>query len=96
MSLCHVNHVFSSPDITTHVIQQANTGQAVFFCDEDYTPYLDWLRQGANKHGCTVRAYVLTTNHVHLLVSPKSRAWITKFQEQYACYIQCGWGIPKN
>ncbi|MDE2196764.1 MAG: transposase, partial [Gammaproteobacteria bacterium] len=32
--------------------------------------YLAWLQDGAAKHGCLIHAYVLMTNHVHLLVTP--------------------------
>jgi putative transposase len=43
--------------------------QACFFADEDYRFYLDWLTEYAGKTGCQVHAYVLMTNHVHLLIS---------------------------
>lgn len=53
-----------------HIIQRGNNRQACFFADEDYVVYLEWLEEYAAKYDCTVHAYVLMTNHVHLLITP--------------------------
>lgn len=58
------------PDQPQHVIQRGNDRQAVFFGDEDREAYLGWLLAAAHKHGCAIHAYVLMTNHVHLLATP--------------------------
>lgn len=57
------------PGIPLHVIQRGNNRQPCFFADEDYRFYLDWLGEYAEKTGCRIHAYVLMTNHVHLLLS---------------------------
>jgi len=57
------------PGVPLHLIQRGNNRQACFLADEDYRCYLDWLAEYASKTGCHVHAYVLMTNHVHLLVS---------------------------
>lgn len=57
------------PNIPLHLIQRGNNRQACFFADEDYRFYLDWLTEYAAKTGCRVHAYVLMTNHIHLLLS---------------------------
>jgi putative transposase len=59
----------SLPNVPLHLIQRGNNRQACFFADEDYRFYLDWLTDYAGKSGCRIHAYVLMTNHVHLLVS---------------------------
>ncbi len=59
------------PQMPLHVIQRGNNRQACFFADEDYRRYLDWLREYAGELGCDIHAYVLTTNHVHLLLTPR-------------------------
>lgn len=64
---------FSLPDVSAHVIQRGNNRQAVFFSDDDDRACLGWLKEGAVRHGCAIHAYVLTTNHVHLLVTPEAR-----------------------
>ena len=57
------------PNVPIHLIQRGNNRHACFFADEDYRFYLDWLAKHAGKTGCRVHAYVLMTNHVHLLLS---------------------------
>ena len=59
----------SLPNVPLHIIQRGNNRQACFFADEDYRNYLDWLGEYAGKTGCRVHAYVLMSNHVHLLIS---------------------------
>jgi putative transposase len=60
----------SLPGIPWHIIQRGNNHSACFYTDEDYRRYLDTLKEQADKHGCLIHAYVLMTNHVHLLLTP--------------------------
>ncbi|MBU0501035.1 MAG: transposase [Gammaproteobacteria bacterium] len=59
----------SLPNVPQHLIQRGNNRQVCFAADEDYRFYLDWLGDYAARTGCRIHAYVLMTNHVHLLVS---------------------------
>jgi putative transposase len=59
------------PDQPLHVIQRGNNREPIFFADEDYRRYRGWLAEAAKEYGCAIHAYVLMTNHVHLLASPK-------------------------
>jgi putative transposase len=54
-----------------HVIQRGNNRSACFHRDGDYLCYLEKLREQSEKYGCAVHAYVLMTNHVHLLLTPE-------------------------
>jgi putative transposase len=56
--------------VAQHVIQRGNNRQATFFAEDDYRWYLAYLGEAACQHECSVHAYVLMTNHVHLLVTP--------------------------
>ena len=56
-------------NIPLHLIQRGNNRQACFFADEDYRFYLDRLAECSTKYGVWIHAYVLMTNHVHLLLS---------------------------
>ena len=56
--------------VPLHVIQRGNNRQACFYSDDDYHFYLDHLCQCARHAGCAIHAYVLMTNHVHLLLTP--------------------------
>lgn len=53
-----------------HLIQRGNNRSACFYADEDYGLYLHHLEELSRKFCCAVHAYVLMTNHVHLLLTP--------------------------
>jgi len=53
-----------------HLIQRGNNRSACFYEDEDYALYLHHLEALSRKLRCAVHAYVLMTNHVHLLLTP--------------------------
>jgi putative transposase len=55
-----------------HVIQRGNNRQPVFFAEDDYVHYRQWLIAAAADNGLLVHAHVFMTNHVHLLVTPES------------------------
>lgn len=55
-----------------HLIQRGNNRTSCFFSEGDYRLYLGLLQELAPKHGCHVHAYVLMTNHVHLLLTPRA------------------------
>lgn len=58
------------PGQALHIIQRGNNRQPCFFADDDYRFYLDCLSDAARRHGAQMHAYVLMTNHVHLLLTP--------------------------
>ena len=53
-----------------HIIQRGNNRTPCFYADEDFGLYLHHLGQLAGRFECAVHAYVLMTNHVHLLLTP--------------------------
>lgn len=57
------------PGAVLHLIQRGNNRSACFYAEDDYLFYLDHLAEQADKHGCTIHAWCLMTNHVHLLVT---------------------------
>jgi putative transposase len=66
------------PGVPQHIIQRGNNRQAIFACEEDYRVYLDWLKRAAEQYGLRIHAYVLMTNHVHLLATPGAEDSIGK------------------
>ena len=74
------------PGQPQHVIQRGNNRQAIFGADADYRFYLDKLAEAANKHECDIHAYVLMTNHVHLLVTPRAAHSIAKMMQSLGRY----------
>lgn len=57
--------------VAVHLIQRGNNRGACFFAEADYALYLRYLSEFAPRFGCAVHAYVLMTNHVHLLLTPR-------------------------
>lgn len=70
------------PNVPVHVIQRGNNRQVCFFGNGDYRKYLEWLGQYAQLEGCKLHAYVLMTNHVHLLVSPGTADGLGRFMKR--------------
>ena len=62
----------SLPGYPHHVILRGNNRQAIFSCPADYQTLLDLIEEHARKSGVAVHAYVLMSNHVHLLVTPEA------------------------
>ena len=87
---------FYIPGVAAHIVQRGNCRQAVFFCDDDYIAYLKWLKEGALKHDCVIHAYVLMTNHVHVLLTPYSKDSISKtiqyIGRNYVTYVNHVYG----
>ena len=79
------------PNIPQHVIQRGNNRQVCFFDDADYAFYLDKLKHYAKKYEVSVHAYVLMTNHVHLLLTPKTQTGVSQLMQAlgrvYVLYI---------
>lgn len=88
---------FYLPGVPAHVMQRGHNRSAVFFDDEDYLEYLRILKAMAEKYQCLIHAYVLMTNHVHLLVTPFNKNSISRlFQglgRQYVTYINKTYGL---
>jgi putative transposase len=55
--------------IPQHVVQRGHNCAPCFFENEDYDYYLHWLGKALRENACSLHAYVLMTNHVHLLLS---------------------------
>ena len=90
---------FVIPDQPQHVILRGNNRAEIFCTDTDYNFYLEKLKLACTKHGCTVHAYVLMTNHVHLLITPhleqslgKAMQMLGRYYVQYYnyCYRRTG------
>jgi putative transposase len=57
-------------DHPLHIVQRGINREPCFFAEEDYLCYLHWLHEAARACGCAIHAWVLMTNHVHLLLTP--------------------------
>lgn len=62
------------PGVPLHVVQRGVNRQACFLDELDKLRYLDYLRACLALEPCYLHAYVLMSNHVHLLLSTQSTA----------------------
>jgi len=72
---------FELLDHPQHVIIRGNNRQIIFVSDEDYIFYLEKLAEACVRYGCQIHAYVLMTNHVHLLMTPVESGAIGKVMQ---------------
>lgn len=72
-------------------MQRGHNREPVFFAEHDYLEYLKILKRVSEDFHCAIHAYVLMTNHIHLLLTPDNENSISRlFQEsgrQYVSYI---------
>lgn len=54
-----------------HIIQRGNNRCAIFVADEDYDWFKHALSEACRRFGCLIHAYVLMSNHVHLVMTPQ-------------------------
>lgn len=84
------------PGIAQHVVQRGNDRGPCFFTEIDCICYLQDLRDIARREGCAVHAYVLMTNHVHLLMTPGAPGRIGRTMQalgrRYVRYINDRYG----
>ena len=73
-------------DIPQHVIQRGNNRQVCFVGDQDFSVYTDRLKQYSEEFSVDIHAWVLMTNHVHLLVTPKKTGSVSKMMQALGRY----------
>ena len=67
--------------IPCHVVQRGNNRQACFFCDEDFGFYINSLQAALQRYNVQLHAFVLMTNHVHLLMTPDDVEGISRVMQ---------------
>jgi len=72
---------FFLPGLPLHVIQRGNNRSDTFRCSEDFDFYVACAAHASRRHDVAIHAYVLMTNHVHLLVTPSSPSSVPKMMQ---------------
>ncbi|MGO1068695.1 transposase [Lysobacter sp. CA199] len=72
---------FDLPSVPQHVVQRGHDRLPCFVEEDDYVRYLQELDEASRKYGCQVHAYVLMTNHVHLLMTPAEAGAISRMMQ---------------
>ncbi len=57
------------PGIPNHVVQRGNDRNPCFFEEDTYWFFLDCLGDACERYDVAIHAYVLMTNHSHLLMT---------------------------
>ena len=72
--------------VPQHVVQRGNNRQVCFFVEQDYVVYLDKLKYYAKQYQVDVHAFVLMTNHVHLLMTPNTDKGVSQLMQSLGRY----------
>jgi len=79
---------FFLSDIPVHVVQRGASREPVFFEAEDYKAYAFWMKDAAIKYDVAIHAFVLMTNHVHILITAQYGAAVSQFMQHIGrCYV---------
>jgi putative transposase len=77
--------------LTHHITQRGNNRMDMFLSEEDRELFYALLCHACPRHGVDVHGYVLMRNHVHLLVTPRTKTAIEKAMQsigvRYAHYF---------
>ena len=76
----------SVPGIPQHIIQRGNNRQVCFGSDQDFSAYVHWIKESSEKHLIAIHAWVFMTNHVHLLVTPKTETGVSQLMQYLGRY----------
>ena len=82
---------FALSGIPQHVIQRGNNREPRFHAVMNYHCYQHDLRKAAEKNHVAIHAYVLMTNHAHVLATPGNPHGVTFMMQdlgrKYVRYI---------
>jgi putative transposase len=69
--------------VPLHIILRGNNRDPIFGNDDDYQYFKECLLDAAKRHDLSIPAYVLMTNHIHLLASPDSENSVPKTMQNW-------------
>lgn len=77
------------------IIQRGNSRKVTFVTNADYQIYLEKLEHYAAKYHDAIHAFVLMTNHVHLLAIPSISNGVSKLMQALGCFYGCIYTSPQ-
>ncbi len=72
------------PNQPLHIMHRGNNRQNIFETDEDMQRIKDDITAALSKSKCQLHAYVIMTNHLHLLITPADKAQLAIFMQSMA------------
>jgi putative transposase len=86
----------SPAGVPVHVIQRGNNRQVCFESDDDHEAYAGWLAEYSHRYSVDIHAWVLMSNHVHLLCTPRVEGGISRMMQglgrRYVQYFNSKYG----
>ncbi len=77
--------------VPQHIIQRGNNRQVCFAGEQGFATYAVWLKDYSKKYQVDIHAWVLMTNHVHLLCTPRVENAVSSMMQaigrQYVRYF---------
>ncbi len=72
------------PNQPLHIMHRGNNKQDIFESDEDMMRIKEDIAHALLKSDCQLHAYVIMSNHLHLLISPKDKQQLATFMQAMA------------
>ena len=72
------------PNQPLHIMHRGNNRQDIFKSEDDLIRIRKDIKHSLSKAGCYLHAYVVMTNHLHLLITPKNKEQLAKFMQSMA------------
>ena len=72
---------FCPANIPQHVVQRGHNRQLCFRGSRDFATYACWLNEYSAEHGIALHAWVLMSNHVHLLLTPSDDTGVSRLMQ---------------
>ncbi len=72
------------PNQPLHIMHRGNNRQDIFESEEDMARIIEDISLSLSKTECYLHAYVIMSNHLHLLITPKDKAQLSQFMQSMA------------
>ena len=72
------------PNQPLHIMHRGNNRQNIFESEEDMVRIKDDITISLAKNDCYLHAYVIMSNHLHLLITPEDKEQLGKFMQSMA------------
>ena len=69
------------PNQPLHIMHRGNNKQAIFRSDDDMIRLKEDIAHALSKSDCALHAYVVMTNHLHFLITPKDKQQLAMFMQ---------------
>jgi putative transposase len=96
LAACRAAQRIHIDGLPLHIVQRGHNRAACFFDDQDRLAYLGWLHEALERERCSLHAYVLMTNHLHLLLTPEQANCVPQVLisvgRRYVQYINHSYG----